>query len=669
MKTTNGQRQKRKEITMNNTMRTLLLCGFSAALLSACTTTQTLDLPADRQSNMQQDIELWKNSQRAVPEEGLTLQAAIDMGMENNLAMRAAQFERAMLDDSTRAAKLEMLPDLTASSQRFRRSNQPRQDFLRDSDGQITQSNVRSSFRTGTQSQLEITWSVLDFGLSYVRSRQAGYESLAQQTRTARQAQLLALDITDAFWRSALAEDALDYLRSAEAELQGRKADMKSASEAGLANPLDVALASSRLVDVEIAIRDLQAAVSSARVDLARLLGVPMQQQFRLIREPIRPILSHLPRLPQLNSEAMLRYALLNRPELYESDLNERIREDDVSAAVLSMFPDLTFGLGQYYDNNRLLRNNDWNQASAAVSWNLLNIPAGLAARSSRKNAVEMARFQRLQTTAGVIAQVHLALLDYAAKTDRFLLRDEAAKLTEDVLELRKANYAAGENTVMQVSESQLTAVNAKMQRDRAVVDVLVAYSRLQSSLGVPTKLWPYEMTALCLPQSQLSGTCLAKQGAYTPIVQIDGYNGSGIDDLSVVKIETISHVAENFTGNTAVIPAYNPTSVAPLTYRGEIVEQSVPQNDWVVFVGTFRDPASTLLSVKRATLVDASTFGTYNPISQQLDNGSFRVGFQLPDQKSARSACDLLKSRSQDCWVSPQPRDTFPIPSSTQSL
>ena len=648
--------------------RLALLAGCIGTLtLTACTTTQKLDLPAARQSNMQQDIELWKRSQQPIPDLGLTLQAAIDMGLTNNLALRAAEFERAMFDDNELAAKLEMLPDLTLSAQRFRRNNQPRQDFINDADNQVTQSNVRSAFRTGTQSQLELTWSVLDFGLSYVRSRQAGYEKLAQETRTARQAQLLALDITDAFWRSALAEDALDYLRTAEAELSARKTDMQGALDAGLADPLGVTMTSSRLVDVEIAIRDLQAAVSSARINLARLLGLPMQQEFRLIREPIRPILSHLPRLPQLNSEAMLRYALLNRPELYESDLNELIREDDVRAALLSVFPDLTFGFGYFYDDNRLLRNNHWNRASASISWNLLNIPATLASKKGRENAVEMTRFQRLQTTAGVIAQVHLALLDYAAKTDRFLLRDEASGLADDIERIRRANFAAGENNVLQVSESQLTAVNSRMQLDQAVVELLVSYSRLQSTLGMSPEFLPYEMTAICLPENELAGACLAEPGVYTPLAQTYNDANINIEQLPVAEIKTIDEPSNQAQVATAPAEINKADAVkemaalisaTPYPLESSTV-QSSGDGSWIVFIGTYNNTLTMQESIEQAQQVDITTFNKRNNVNEKLDDSLYRTGFELATKNDARAACDKLMASGIDCWIAIKPANT----------
>ena len=67
---------------------------------------------------------------------------------------------------------------------------------------------------------VELSWSVLDFGISYVRARQAGNDALAAEERRRRLANGIVNDVRLAFWTAALGERRQSELRAIAGDIE-----------------------------------------------------------------------------------------------------------------------------------------------------------------------------------------------------------------------------------------------------------------------------------------------------------------------------------------------------------------------------------------------------------------------------------------------------------------
>ncbi len=240
-----------------------------------------------------------------------------------------------------------------------------------------------------------------------------------------------------------------------------------------------------RLKELELTIRQLQASLSSSRLELAQLMGFNQNVQFTLARPPIKPIVAALPHTRELDIDALEEYALLHRPELFESDIEVHLQKAERHAAFLSLFPGLNLFAATHYDGNRLLLNSTWYSVGAGIGWSLLDLPSRWATVRGHDEAIKMAETQSLMMTVGVITQVHVALLDYSIKVDRFRLLEETYELASSLLTMAKQKNSAGRLTDMAVTERQLEEMAAKLRRDEAVVDLLTSHKRLCVSIGI----------------------------------------------------------------------------------------------------------------------------------------------------------------------------------------
>ncbi len=473
-------------MVLRSAWKKLLLLSCVLLLIGGCTKIlNDAELADHREKQARNDLEVLKPPMDINFEQPLTLDDVIQIGLHNNLEVRIAKLNQEISDKETLAQRLRMLPGLTADARFEYRDRLRKSDVynwrLDEDQKDYTVSELKDSLR----GNLSLTWNVLDTAMAYVRSNALEMQEQVLERKRIRQAQQLALDITEAYWQAAALEDALDYVHAVEKRLKAVKRKIDSAVDARDLDRMDAAEAELRLKELELTIRQLQANLSSSRLELSRLLGFNQNVQYTLARPPIKPIVAALPHTKELDIDSLEEYALIHRPELYQSDIQVMIQKEEAKRAFLNLFPGVSFFAATHYDDNRLLYANTWNSVGAGVGWNLLEIPANLARLKGQEKTIDMAEAQRLMMTVGVITQVHIGLLDYAIKVDRFRLLEETYQLAANLLDMAEAKNSAGRLPELAVTQRYLEEMAAKLRRDEAVVDMLVAHKRLCVSVGM----------------------------------------------------------------------------------------------------------------------------------------------------------------------------------------
>ncbi len=464
------------------------LLVFSCVLLLIGGCTKILndsELADHRERQARNDLEVLKPPMDINFEQPLTLEDLIQIGLHNNLEVRISKLNQEISNKETLAQRLRMLPGLTADARFEYRDLLRKSDVYNWKDDRDDRDYTVSELKDSLRGNLSLTWNVLDTVVAYVRSNAMEMQEQVLERKRIRQAQQLALDITEAYWQAAALEDALDYVHAVEKRLKAVKRKIDSAVDARDLDRMDAAESELRLKELELTIRQLQANLSSSRLELSRLLGFNQNVQYTLARPPIKPIVAAMPHTRELDIDSLEEYALLHRPELYQSDIQVMIQKEEAKRAFLSLFPGVSFFAATHYDDNRLLLSNTWNTVGAGIGWNLLDIPANLARLKGQEKTIDMAEAQRLMMTVGVITQVHIALLDYAIKVDRFRLLEETYLLAADLLDMAQTKNSAGRLPDLAVTQRYLEEMASKLRRDEAVVDMLVAHKRLCVSIGM----------------------------------------------------------------------------------------------------------------------------------------------------------------------------------------
>lgn len=628
-------------------VRLSVLCMALAGLLAlgGCTTA-SFDRKAEREANLGKDLQaLDKTTGEVLPDRPLAFQEVLEIALRNNLELKVAQYELEIASRERVAARLDMLPRLDAEAASTRRS-EPEVKAVLGPDGRPSGSSSVSEPRHSRTADLTLTWNVLDFMTAAIRSEQREMQQAQLEYRREKIRQRIALDVITAYWRAAAAEDALEYSynvkRQMERQYERLTASMRDRSVSLLAGKE----AQLKLIELSIAIQKLHGNLSTARLELVQLMGLKQATEIRLQRPDLRAMIAALPRPADLDIKKLEFAALRNHPVLFENDLQARLLQEDTRAAMVSLFPGLSLFAGRHYDDSTLLRTNTWNAIGAELSWNLFALPAKFQRLEARELAEQRGEVDRVLVTASVITQVHLGLLDYAIKADRFLLMDDSYKITQDIEGMTEVLRTAGQATDMQYTERLLENLATKLRRDEAVVELFAAHAKLHASVGLPPESW---------------------QGN---LVQIGDaiYEGQPPTPPSIEKTE--EHVATSAAGSgpVEVIPVPVVDEAPIVLAMAQLEPEPRPQQRtaasaddiagdqlWDLQVGAFANVAASSAVLEQIRVLAIRMLDSRDATVRPVERDGrvlHQVRFHRLPKSQARGFCRDLRGKGVDCWV-----------------
>jgi len=485
------------------------------AVLGGCANMYQVDLEKQRQTNLKEDLNLLQMRKAMSFPEPLTLSDVIRVGLENNLDMRISKIMGEIADDTSLAEKLKMLPRLDVNGDYSHNSEYSQKWYEDPATGAKILGNTVSEDKDKKTMDVSLSWNILDFGLSYIRARQAAVGVEIQRMERLRQAQKLALDISAAFWKTVLAEEELAHIRKIEAEVGIYKGKADEMVGEKRLDPITAKNIEKQMVELSIAANKLQADISGTRIALCELMGLPPTNPFTLSRaESFQTYLNSLPKSSEIVPDRLEEIALNNRPELYTADLQEKIQQDEARAVIVSMFPGISFNASYFYDDDKYLVNSDWTNVGVHLAANLLSLPSKYAEWKAKDKSITMVKVQRLMLTAGIVAQVHMALHDYQVKEKQFNLYDRSYGITDDLLNMSRERQKAGSLADTAITQRLLESMVTKLERNRTLVDMLNSYNMLLVTLGLDHGRWREPLTSAALETP--SGLLPAKSASVT---------------------------------------------------------------------------------------------------------------------------------------------------------
>jgi outer membrane protein TolC len=164
------------------------------------------------------------------------LYTAMARASKYNLDYRVEVMEHAVHVRDLDLKRFDMLPKLVASLDYAGRSNDSGGFSRSLITGLVSLEPSTSSDRNYFVADLAMSWDVLDFGLSYVRARQAADDVLVSEERKRKVVNRIVEDVRSVFWRAASAERLLHKTLELERVTQGRSNRPNSRSAAAVAS-------------------------------------------------------------------------------------------------------------------------------------------------------------------------------------------------------------------------------------------------------------------------------------------------------------------------------------------------------------------------------------------------------------------------------------------------
>lgn len=412
----------------------------------------------------------------------LTLDEAIRHALARNLDYQLLRLERDLREEEASGARLKMLPNLIVSSEANYRSKvrAVRSKILDTDSGGTFPAYAYSAPRDSVASDMQLAWNLLDFGISYFRTRQARNQVLIAQQQTRRAGQNLALDVTLAYYRAVAADRAADQAREILGRIQKHQQVIRRQIEGKVLGEIKGLDSEEALVLVRMKLQDFEAEHQSAKAELASLIGLAPGSEIAFA--PVD--FEELPQQITLDVRALEKEALENRPELYEQDLQEKIMLDEVNAAIVDLFPSPVASLGLEHDSNRYLKYHTWHTAGLRASWNLLALPQKVSRMKQAKLKVELIKERRTALACGVLAQTHLAVIACEDDLRQFELIRGLNQIRQRKLSAALKHLAQGQIDAAEVMRMEGEALFARIRYMLAHADVATSVRRLANAVG-----------------------------------------------------------------------------------------------------------------------------------------------------------------------------------------
>jgi len=412
----------------------------------------------------------------------LSLEEAIARAMKYNLERRTRMMEEALAVNQLDVSRYDMLPKLVASAGYLERSEYLTTRAIDSVTGAPSLAHPSiTSDKQHVVGELGLSWNLLDFGLSYINAQQNANRVMIASERRRKALHVLVQDVRTAFWRAAGAQKLRNDVRNAIKLAEEALGDARKAESERVRSPLDSLRYQRQVLENVRLLEAIDHDLSTARVELAHLINAPLALDLT-VQEPSEVLDRTLLDTPV---EKMEEIAIENNADLREQYYNGAIAREETRKIMLRFLPNLSLNFDARHDDDRFLVHHNWNEAGAQLSFNLLNLLSLPAQKRLSEAGVSLADQRRVATQMAVIAQVHVAQLQYASAWQQFLRADSIYSVDDRINRIMTAAESAQTQSKLDRVSSYTTTILSLLRRYQALALMHSAGSKLQATMGV----------------------------------------------------------------------------------------------------------------------------------------------------------------------------------------
>jgi outer membrane protein, multidrug efflux system len=451
-------------------------CLVAAALLvGGCTLSPEPFTAEETATRVANDMAIMFSDQEKV-DHPISLEEAAARALKYNLDYRLKLMEKAVALGEADLSHYSLLPGITADAGYNYRSNDDGTVASEGADPSITTESAHNT------ADLEMTWNVLDFGISYIRAKQQADMALIVDQRRRQVVHNIVKDIRSAFWRVVAAERNLPRVE----KILGRVREALETSEKLLAEavgkPMEHLSYQKDLLDTLTQLEATKRTLLAAKTNLAALMNIHPSHPFTLA---VDDSVVNDPSFFPLSLEEMENVALAERTELQGEAYQSRIFAQESKVAILRMLPGLNFSAGLHFDDDHYLLNNSWGTFGASLTWNLLNVIKLPATLDLAENQEEMSNVRRLALSMAVISQVNVSALRYASMVREYGLAKKRFAVEDRMRAHSWAARQAKRGGELAEIQGEVRSLQARLRRDLVFANVQEAYGGLFATMGV----------------------------------------------------------------------------------------------------------------------------------------------------------------------------------------
>jgi outer membrane protein TolC len=412
----------------------------------------------------------------------IDLYEAMARALKYNLDHKLEISEVALRYAEVRDGEFDMLPDLVARVNWSDRSNDPFSRSLEE-DGTVSPGLASTSEEIGSyDADLELSWDILDFGLSYYRANQTADKFLIAEEQRRSTINRVIEDVRTSYWRAVAAQRLLSQIDQLERNANRALEDANQQVRSGEGQRIEALRYQREMLETLRSANELRRDLSVAKNQLAALMNLPQGHDFKVVIPN-----QHRLKTPitALSSEEMTAMALRNRPEMREIAYRLRINETEEDSAMLSLLPSIRGYLGVNYDSNDLLVNGDWTQWGARVSWDLINIvryPRRKAVVAGQQNLLDA---RALALTQAIATQVHVSNKRFHSLQRETSVARRLHEVSDRIYRQARSEYQSGIGVERDLVREQLNAILASLRYDATYAEMQGAFANVYAAVGL----------------------------------------------------------------------------------------------------------------------------------------------------------------------------------------
>ena len=436
----------------------------------------------------------------ASAEEGvkvLNLEESLQIAKQSNLTIQAAEQSLKSAEAQIGTARAAMLPRLVANGN-YTYFKDVQKSVIQaeggfgfpipgdDADGNSTPSadneaeliELEFGAHHNIQGTVSLTQPVFAWGRYYYGYQAAKLRYEAAQKELAAAFEKLRLDVYEAFYRVLIAQEFVKVAEQSVTLVEKQLGIAQTSFDAGATTNFDVLRAKVQLANAKSQLIRAKNGVETAQNAYKTLLNLPLSEKISVEGSFETPDI-------QIQLDKLIKLALEKRPEITRSQLNEQAGQKQLSVAKTRNLPDLAF-----FSNYQISHNERLTQMNRIWSLGLqINIPifdgfasrAGVQQSESVLKQLQLGTKQVLSTVEFEVRSAYLALLE--AKTLIDVQRETVAQAQESE-RIATLRFENGMITTVELTDTQLALMQAKVNRLQALYDYVVGLARLEKAVG-----------------------------------------------------------------------------------------------------------------------------------------------------------------------------------------
>ena len=198
------------------------------------------------------------------------------------------------------------------------------------------------------------------------------------------------------------------------------------------------------------------------------------------------PRRQNAPAQPQYQELSEEQIAILQRPELYEIDIQKHINILECRKTIVQMFPNVRIYGDFTNSTNSFLYHMSWWELGIRAAYNLMKLPKQIATYIAYSRQVDAEELRTFAQAIAVMAQVRIAHANLFTTKERYKIDEENYKTYAAQLKTAIATKdASGQLSALELVHMRLETAETEIERLLSLGNYYISYYRLLNTLGV----------------------------------------------------------------------------------------------------------------------------------------------------------------------------------------